>query len=161
MTIAKMLRVGLVAGALAAVGGCADGYYGGGYGGGVGYASGYYSGPVGYGGDYYGGIGYPSYGLYNDFYYPGYGTYVFDTGGHRRLWNDDERGHWQHRGEFRGNHLMQDGRFDANRDHAYVADRGAAYRNFRQGGQGGGDRRGGGERRGNDQRRGDRDRQRP
>lgn len=144
MMIGKRVRLGLVVASLAALGGCADGYYGGGYGGGVGYASSYYSGPYGYGGDYYGGLGYPSYGLYNNFYYPGYGSYVFDRGGHRRGWNDDERGHWQHRGEYRGNHLMQNGRFDARRDRAYAADRGAGFRNFRQGGGVAGQNRGAG-----------------
>nr|WP_295661927.1 hypothetical protein [Polymorphobacter sp.] len=143
MNIVSMLRVALVGGTLATLGACADGYGygGGGYGGGVGYAGGY-SGPLGYGGDYYGGVGYPGYGFYNDYYYPGSGIYVFDRGGHRRQWNDEERGHWQHRGEYRGNHLYQGRQFDARRDRAYAADRGASYRTFRQtarqGGGGGG-----------------------
>lgn len=139
MTIARLLRVALIGGAVATLGACADGY---GYGGGgvaVGYAG--YSGPLGYGGDYYGGVGYPSYGFYNDYYYPGSGIYVFDRGGGRRLWNDDERGHWQHRGEYRGNHLYEGNNFDARRDRAYAADRGASYRTFRQTArQGGGQR---------------------
>ena len=141
MQISTALRGALIAGAVAALGGCADGY---GYGGttvGVGYAGGY-SGPLGYGADYYGGFGYPGYGLYNNYYYPGSGIYVFDRSGMRRQWNDDERGHWQHRGEFRGNHLMENGHFDARRDQAYAADRGASYRNFRQSARhGGGERR--------------------
>ncbi|UAJ10169.1 hypothetical protein [Polymorphobacter megasporae] len=142
MTIVKLLRVALIGGAVATLGACADGYGygGGGYGGGVAYAGGY-SGPLGYGGDYYGGVGYPGYGFYNDYYYPGTGIYVFDRGGRRRAWNDDERNHWQHRGEFRGNHLYQGRQFDARRDRAYMADRGASYRSFRQSArQGGGGR---------------------
>ena len=127
------IRLGLLAAAAAlavGLGGCADGYYGGGV------ATGYYSGPVGYGADYYGGVGYPAYGVYNDFYYPVTGVYVFDRGGHRREWNEDERRH------FRGNHLTQNGRFDGRRDHAYVADRNAGFRSFRQGGLAGGQRGG-------------------
>ncbi len=137
MSIAKLLRVAFIGGAVATLGACADGYYGGGYGGGVAYAGGY-SGPLGYGGDYYGGVGYPGYGYYNDYYYPGTGIYVFDRGGRRRSWNDDERNHWQHRGEYRGNHLYQGRQFDARRDRAYTADRGASYRAFRQNARQGG-----------------------
>jgi hypothetical protein len=145
MNIVTAFRAALIAGAVTTLGACADGY-GYGYGGtsiGAGYAGGY-SGPLGYGGDYYGGFGHPGYGYYNDYYYPGAGIYVFDRGGQRRQWNDDERGHWQHRGEYRGNHLMQNGRFDARRDQAYAADRGATCRGFRQGARQGGDRQGGG-----------------
>jgi hypothetical protein len=144
MNIVSLLRFALVGGTLATLGACADGYGygGGGYGGGVGYAGGY-SGPIGYGGDYYGGVGYPGYGFYNDYYYPGSGIYVFDRGGQRRQWNDEERSHWQHRGEYRGNHLYQGKQFDARRDRAYAADRGASYRTFRQTARQGG---GGGQR---------------
>ncbi len=132
MTLTKTLALGLIAGA-AALGGCVDHYYDNGYYG-RGIATGYYAGPVGYGADYYGGYGYPAYGFYNNWYYPGYGAFVFDRGGHRRPWNDDERAHWQYRGEWRGNHLYANGRFDKRRDKAYALDRDAAFRNYRSGG---------------------------
>ncbi len=137
----------------AALGGCADDYYSGGV------ATGYYTGPVGYGYDYYAGYGYPSYGWFGDFYYPGYGVYVFDRYGHRRGWNDDERRHWEYRGDgWRGNHLYAGNRgFDARRDRAYMADRAAAFRGYRNGPQGGpqgGPR--GGEHRGGERHDGDR-----
>ncbi|MGI4877672.1 MAG: hypothetical protein ACRYG4_09325 [Janthinobacterium lividum] len=136
-----LMRLGLVAGAAAALSAC-GGY---GYGTSVGYASDYpaYGGPVGYAGDYYGGFGYPGYGYYNDFYYPGTGIYVFDRSGHRRAWNDAERAHWQNRGEFRGGHLMQNGRFDQRRDRGYMNDRRASYRDFQRQSRGGGGPRGG------------------
>lgn len=134
MTFRTTLTLGLLA-ASAALAGCTDSYYDNGYYG-RGIATGYYAGPVGYGVDYYGGYGYPRYGVYNDFYYPGYGAIVFDRYGHRRPWNDAERAHWQYRGDWRGNHLYQNGRFDKRRDHAYAIDRDAAYRNFRSGGSG-------------------------
>lgn len=134
MTIATFLNRGLFAGAAllaAGLGGCADGYYGGGYG----YAApAYYAGPVGYGADYYAGYGYPGYGWFGDFYYPGYGVYVFDRFGHRRGWNDAERQHWAYRGGYRGNHLYDGNRFDARRDRAYLADRQQAFRSLRQAG---------------------------
>ena len=132
MTVSRTLTLGLVA-AAAALGGCADHYYDNGYYG-RGIATGYYAGPVGFGADYYAGYGYPAYGFYNDFYYPGTGIYVFDRFGHRRPWNDDERAHWQARGDWRGNHLYANGGVDKRRDQAYALDRDAAFRNFRQGG---------------------------
>lgn len=141
MTIARLLRVTVIGGTLATLAACAGGYGYGGGGVGVGYASGY-SGPLGYGGDYYGGIGYPGYGYYNNFYYPGTGIYVFDRGGRRRAWNAAERAHWQSRGGYRGNHLYQGRTFDARRDRAYAADRGASYRAFRQSARQGGERQG-------------------
>ena len=146
MTFSKTLAFGVVA-ATAVLGGCADSYYDNGYYG-RGIATGYYSGPVGFGADYYAGYGYPGYGFYNDFYYPGYGVYVFDREGHRREWNENERAHWAARGEWRENHLMAGGRYDKRRDHAYIADRDAAFRNYRHAGPpGGNEHRGEGERR--------------
>ena len=132
--VRRFIRLGLAAGLALTVAGCADYYDGNGYyGGGVAYP--YYSGPVGYGAGYYGGIGYPSYGVYNDYYYPGQGIYVFDRGGRRREWNDDERRHFEYRGGgYRDNHLRENGRFDDRRDRAYAADRNAGLRAFRQGG---------------------------
>ncbi len=130
-----IIRLGLAAGAAAALAACADdSYYGRGYGYPVGTVGGYYSGPVGYGGEYFAGLGYPTYGFYNDWYYPGYGVYVFDRAGHRRAWNDDERRHWEYHGQMRGNHLMENGRFNRDRDRAYLADRSAAFHNYRQNG---------------------------
>jgi hypothetical protein len=87
----------LAAGALT-LGGCAYGDLG--YGGG--YGSGYYGGYGGYGGyngdPYYGyGYGSPYFGWYDDFYYPGAGLYVYDSGRHRRVWNDRERTYWTNR----------------------------------------------------------------
>ena len=85
-----------------------DGY---GYGGvSVGYGAGYggyyddYYDPY-YGGGHYSsgyGYGYPRYsgysGLwYNNFYYPGTGYYVFDRGGRRYRWNDDQRRYFEGR----------------------------------------------------------------
>lgn len=128
----SLARVVLVVGAAAALTGCGYGYGGGG----IGYSSDYavtagYGG-LGYGGDYYGGLGYPGYGYYNNFYYPGTGIYVYDRGGHRRRWTDDERSHWQPRGDYRANRLYQNGGYDRNRDRAYSADRRAAMNNFRR-----------------------------
>ncbi len=147
--IRSPLKLGLLAGAVllaAGLGGCADDYYAGGV------ATGYYTGPVGYGAEYYAGYGYPAYGWYNDFYYPGYGIYVFDRYGHRRAWRDEEREHWAYRGNgWRGSHLYGDHGFDARRDRAYMADRNAAFRSYRGGGQpGGGEHRDGGHREGGD-----------
>lgn len=148
MQVKSLVRLALIAAAATSLSACYDGYYGGG---GVGYASTYsgYGGPVGYGGDYYGGFGYPGYGYYNDVYYPGYGVYVFDRGGHRREWREDERRHWDHGGDFRGGRLAQNGRVDVARDHGYMRDRQASFQNYqresRGGGQGwGGQGRGGG-----------------
>jgi hypothetical protein len=143
MTRATLIRLGLIAGVAAAVAGCSDGYYNNGYYGG-GIANPYYAGPVGYGAEYYGGIGYPAYGVYNDFYYPGSGIYVFDRDGRRREWNEDERRHWEYRGNnFHGSHLMENGHYVAQRDRAYHADRAAGYQSFRQGGGQGGHPQGG------------------
>ena len=93
-----------LAGAVA-LGGCAydDGYYGG-----VSVGSGYYGG--GYYDDYYGpayyGSGYygPGYGWYGDYYYPGSGYYVYDRGGRRHRWNNDQRRYWEGRRNERGDH---------------------------------------------------------
>ena len=149
MLVKTFLRIALITGAAAGLSACADYGYDGTYGSvGVGYAG--YSGPVGYGGDYYGGLGYPGYGYFNDFYYPGYGGYVFDRGGHRREWNEDERRHWAHgndghrdgyRGEEHGR-LAQAGQFDRGRDRGFLADRQQSYRNFQQQARGGGQGRG-------------------
>ena len=112
----KFLTAISLAGAVA-LGGCAydDGYYGG-----VSVGSGYYGG--GYYDDYYGpgyyGSGYygPGYGWYGDYYYPGSGYYVFDRGGRRHRWNDDQRRYWEGRRNERGDHWRgslarpQDGR---------------------------------------------------
>lgn len=134
MKLTTILAFGVAA---AALGGCADSYYDNGYYG-RGIATGYYAGPVGFGADYYAGYGYPGYGFYNDFYYPGYGAYVFDRAGHRREWNEAERAHWATRGQWQNNHLMNNGHFDKRRDHAYVADRDAGFRNYRRSGPPGG-----------------------
>lgn len=100
----KFLAAISLAGAVA-LGGCAydDGYYGG-----VSVGSGYYGG--GYYDDYYGpgyyGSGYygPGYGWYGDYYYPGSGYYVFDRGGRRHRWNDDQRRYWEGRRGQQGDH---------------------------------------------------------
>src|SRR5207253_3089057 len=66
-----------------ALSGCmyGDGYYGGvEAGGGYGY---------GYDEPFYDGYT-PAYGWYGDYYYPGTGFYVFDRGGKRHQWNDDQ-----------------------------------------------------------------------
>ena len=111
MTMVKRMLAASALGASLLLGGCYyDDYgYGGvnaGYGsGGYGYDNGY-AGGYGYDDGYYGGgYGYPgSYGWYGDFYYPGTGFYVFDRGGHRRRWNDDQRRYWEsHRGDHGNN----------------------------------------------------------
>ena len=95
----------LAVGAALSLGAC--GYYDG-YGGGVsvGYSGGYYDdyydpyyGGGGYYDPYYGGSYGRNYGSwYNNFYYPGYGVYVFDRGGRRYSWNDDQRRYFEGRG---------------------------------------------------------------
>jgi len=92
----------------ALLGGCVTDTYG--YG-----PSGYYDGGY-YGGGYYGGIDYgygPAYGWYGDFYYPGSGIYVYDRGGRRSRWTDDQRRYWSDRVA----RARQGGRRDFPRDH--------------------------------------------
>jgi len=45
------------------------------------------------------GLGYGSgyYGWYDDFYYPGTGYYIYDRGGRRHRWSDDQRRYWEAR----------------------------------------------------------------
>ena len=58
----------------------------------------------GYGyGSYYGGSygaygSGPNYGWYDDYYYPGNGYYVYDRGGTRHRWNQNQRRYWESRG---------------------------------------------------------------
>ncbi len=93
-----------LAGAVA-LGGCAydRGYYGG-----VNVGSGYYGG--GYYDDFYGPAYYgpgsfgPGFGWYGDYYYPGSGFYVYDRGGRRHRWNNDQRRYWESRRGERGDH---------------------------------------------------------
>jgi hypothetical protein len=53
---------------------------------------------AGYGNGYYSGNPYS--GWYDDFYYPGSGYYVYDRGGRRHSWNNNQRRYWEGR---RGN----------------------------------------------------------
>lgn len=76
------------------LGGCAydDGY---GYSG-VNVGAGYYGG--GAYDPYWGGGGFgPGLGWYDGFYYPGNGYYVYDRGGRRHRWNDNQRRYWEAR----------------------------------------------------------------
>ena len=92
----RKVAIGLALASAFALGGCYDDGYGyGGVNAGYGYCDdGYYGGGPGY---YAGGYGYPGYGWYNGFYYPGTGFYVYDRGGNRRRWNDDDRRYWDGR----------------------------------------------------------------
>lgn len=106
----RLLAAMSLVGALA-VSGCAydDGY---GYGG-VNVGSGYY-GSGGYGSDYYaGGYG----GWYNDYYYPGSGYYVYDRGGRRHRWNNNQRAYWDARRHDRGDRPGRGQHWDGRGDH--------------------------------------------
>ena len=103
MLRARTLVIALAAGL--GLAGCTynDGYgYGGvevGYGTGRYYDDGYYDAGYyggGYGGGYYG-AAYPSFGWFGGFYYPGNGIYVYDRGGRRHRWNDNQRRYWEGR----------------------------------------------------------------
>jgi hypothetical protein len=108
----NLLLIALGAGSLAA---CNEGYgYGGvevGYGA-AGYGPGYCD-P--YWDDCYGGYGYgygdPWWGWWGDYYYPGIGFFVYDRGGHRHRWNDDQRHHWEGRRGTYGNRNWNDQRW--------------------------------------------------
>jgi len=74
----------LAATAALTLSGCMGDDYG--YGGGV---------SMGYGSGYYGGD--PYWGWYDDYYYPGAGYYIYDRGGRRYSWNDNQRRYWEGR----------------------------------------------------------------
>jgi hypothetical protein len=92
----SILRLGLVAAAALTIAGCStyDRY---GYGGvSIGYGGGYYSPYYAYDFD-------PYFGWYDGYYYPGAGSYLYDRGGSRYRWNDNQRRYWQsRRGSYRG-----------------------------------------------------------
>lgn len=117
-TSSRLLAAGLFG--ILGLSGCA---YDNGYGGmsvGAGYGGG------GYYDDYYGPASYYN-GWYDDYYYPGNGYYVYDRGGNRHQWNDNQRRYWEGRrnsrpegqghqpnpqpGQWGGNH---DGNHDGN-----------------------------------------------
>jgi hypothetical protein len=79
-----------------ALGGCT--YDGAGYGGvNVGYGSGYYY------DDYpYGSYDYAPYGWYDGYYYPGNGYWLYDRGGSRHRWSDNQRRYWEQRRDHGG-----------------------------------------------------------
>jgi hypothetical protein len=89
----KLAGIGLALASALTLSGCYDDGYG--YGGAsVGYGSGGY-----YGYDDYA-YGYPGYyGWYDGFYYPGSGYWLYDRGGKRHRWNDQQRRHWEGRRE--------------------------------------------------------------
>lgn len=124
----KLLAAMSLAGAVA-LGGCAydDGYYGG-----VSAGSGYYGGG-GYYDDYYGPGGYgPAYGWYGDYYYPGNGYYVFDRGGRRHRWNDNQRRYWEGRRGDRGDQVDRGERGDHWRGSLARPEEGRLYRDGRR-----------------------------
>ncbi|HEX4735997.1 MAG TPA: hypothetical protein VH331_00385 [Allosphingosinicella sp.] len=124
----NVLLIALGAAGLAA---CNEGYgYGGmevGYGArayGPGYCDPYWEdcyGAYGYG---YGGYGDPWWGWWGDYYYPGIGFYVYDRGGHRYRWNDNQRHYWEGRRGGYGNRNWNDQRWQN-------------WNGFRQGNNGG------------------------
>ena len=124
----KLLAAMSLAGAVA-LGGCAydNGYYGG-----VSAGSGYYGGG-GYYDDYYGPGGYgPAYGWYGDYYYPGNGYYVFDRGGRRHRWNDNQRRYWEGRRGDRGDRVGRGERGDHWRGSLARPEEGRLYRDGRR-----------------------------
>ncbi|MDB5698902.1 MAG: hypothetical protein JWN69_1706 [Alphaproteobacteria bacterium] len=113
MIVPRVRAAALVLAASCSLAACAydDGYgYGGmsvGYGGG--YYGDYYDGYGDYYDPYYGGYGYPSsYGWFGGYYYPGNGYYVYDRGGRRQRWDDNQRRHW----EGQRDHAQRDGNWN-------------------------------------------------
>jgi hypothetical protein len=113
----RLRNVLLIAAGAAGLAACADEGYGGygsmsvGYGPAGGYCDPYRGdcyGGYGYG-DYYGGD--PWYGWYGDYYYPGVGFYVYDRGGRRHRWSDNDRRHWEGRRGAYGNRNWNDQRW--------------------------------------------------
>ncbi|MET0270415.1 MAG: peptidase, partial [Sphingomonas sp.] len=112
--LGKKAMAALALASALALGGCYDDGYG--YGGvstGYGYGSGLYGGP--YAGGYGNAIG-PGYGWYDGFYYPGNGYYIYDRGGSRHRWNDNQRRYWEGRraglNDGRWNGRRNDGRWN-------------------------------------------------
>ena len=94
-----VLRAALISAAALGLGACSTGYgYGGGFGGGgVRYSNaydGFYGDPFGYQSVPYGYAG-SGFGWAGDYYYPGNGAFVYDRGGHRRLWSGGQQRYWQ------------------------------------------------------------------
>lgn len=111
----KLGLAGLAFVSLAALGGCAEDYYG--YGGanvgyGGGYGGGYYD--DGYGGGYYD-SGY--FGWYGDYYYPGTGFYVYDRYRRPYRWNGSQQRYWEGRRRgYRGGYSTNWQGFDRSND---------------------------------------------
>jgi hypothetical protein len=87
-----------------------------------------YGGYGGYGTGY-AGYGDPWYGWYGDYYYPGVGFYVYDSGGRRHRWSDNDRRYWEsRRGTYQGRNWNDQRwqRWDGyrNRDSATTGNRG-------------------------------------
>lgn len=80
----KPIGAALLAASALTLSGCMGDDYG--YGGGV---------SLGYGGGYYGGD--PYWGWNDGYYYPGSGYYIYDRGGRRYSWNDNQRRYWEGR----------------------------------------------------------------
>jgi hypothetical protein len=95
----KLAGAGLILASTLALTGCYDDGYG--YSGvSVGYGSGGY---YGYDDPWYRGYG-PYYGWYDGYYYPGQGYWLYDRGGNRHRWSDQQRRYWEGRHEQWRNH---------------------------------------------------------
>jgi hypothetical protein len=116
----RLRAAALVAAGAISLSACAyeEGY--GGYGGvSVGYRGGDYCDPrwdgcYGYGDYGYGDDGAydPWYGWWGGYYYPGTGFYIYDQGGRRYRWNDNQRRYWEGRRQNYGNRDWNDRRWE-------------------------------------------------